>query len=290
MSGAAQPVAFASVVFHICFAVMKLLTGVVGNSFALVADGIESLADVFSSLVVWSGLRFADREADANHPYGHGKAESLAAFTAALTLAGSGVFIAVQAVQQMGGEPTMPAFFTLPVVLVVLVGKESLYQFLIRRSRALHSEALAVEAWNHRLDCLTTLAVLAGLLLSWLAGPAFAAADDVAALLIGGVIVFNAVTLARPSVRSLLDTDVETEHKERIERLVCEVPGVKAVESLRLTRNGSKFVLDIHVEVDPHLTVLTGHRIAHAVRDRLQAEEPLRIGYVFTHVEPYGER
>lgn len=290
MKKSAQRLALASMASHFGFAVLKLGAGLAGNSFALVADGVESLADIFSSLVVWSGLRFADRRPDDDHPYGHGKGESLAAFVAALILGLSAIAIAVQAAMEFTKDQTAPALFTLPVIGVVLVGKEGIYWYLVLRAKALHSEALRVEAWNHRLDSLTTVAVLFGVLLSLFAGPAFRMADEIAALFIAGMILFNASRLTRPSLQSLLDADVHLERKERIRSAAEAVCGVKKVESLRLTRSGTLYHLDIHLEVDGELSVREGHRIAHLVRDRLLEDPDLRLGHVFTHVEPFRQR
>jgi len=287
MSAPAQRLALVSMLSHSGFALLKLGTGIVGNSFALIADGVESLADIFSSLIVWSGLRFAGKRPDAEHPYGHGKGESLAAFVAALILGLSAVAIAVQAVLELTRPQTAPAMFTLPVIFLVLFGKEGIYRFLVYQANSLHSEALRVEAWNHRLDSLTTLAVLIGVLLSLFAGPAYRVADEIAALLIAGMIFFNAFRLTHPSLQSLLDADVHLERKERIRSAAEAVPAVRKVESLRLTRSGACYHLDIHLEVDGNLTVRDGHRIAHLVRDRLQADPELRLGHVFTHVEPF---
>lgn len=290
MKNGAQRLALASMASHCGFAVLKLGAGLAGNSFALVADGVESLADIFSSLIVWSGLRFADRRPDADHPYGHGKGESLAAFVAALILGLSAVAIGVQAAMEFTKVQTAPELFTLPVILLVLLGKEGIYWFLVFRAKALHSEALRVEAWNHRLDSLTTVAVLLGVLLSLFAGPAFRIADEVVALFIAAMILFNATRLTRPSLHSLLDADVHLERKERIRAAAETVAGVKTVESLRLTRAGPLYHLDIHLEVDGDLSVREGHRIAHQVRDRLLGDPDLRLGHVFTHVEPFRPR
>lgn len=276
-----------SVIFNIAFAVLKIVVGLLGGAFALIADGIESLTDSLSSFIVWSGLRFSERAADSDHPYGHGKAESLAAFVASISLGLSAIFIAWQSIKEMANPQSDPAWFTLPFALAVIVGKEILFRFIRTKAKHFNSEALRIEAWHHRMDSLTTLAVFVGILLAIVGGPKFAVADDVAALLISGYIFFNAYRLSRPSIDALLDKDTANLQREEILSLALSVQGIRAIESMRMTRSGTGYILDIHLEVDGAIPVREGHRIAHLLRDRLLAEPSLRITHVHTHIEPH---
>ncbi len=283
-----EKVGLISVIFNISFAALKLMAGIFGHSTALIADGIESIADVFSSLIVWFGLRYSEKAADADHPYGHGKAESLAAFVASFTLLVSGGVIAYHAIAEIASPQRGPSLFTLPVVVLVILGKEALYRYLIRRGREYGSSAIAIDAWHHRLDSMTTFAVLVGILIAVIGGERYAAADDYAALFIACFIVFNAFRLVRPAVDALLDKDVEGDLKKQIIRKAENVDGVERIESARVTQSGTQFIVDIHIEVDPKMSVATGHAIAHRVVDSLKRADDLKITHVMTHVEPSG--
>lgn len=277
-----------SAVSNLAFATGKILVGVAGQSYALIADGIESTADVFSSLVVWNGLRIASRGPDAQHPYGHGKAESIAGLVAACALVVSAVVISVNAIRELLSPHQAPAPFVIPALIVIIAGKEALFRWLIKGSENANSSALKIEAWHHRLDSLTSLGVLVGVCVAVFAGDRFAGADDVAALLVSGLIVFNAFHLAKPAIDELLDRNVEGKVAERILQIATETPGVVRLESLQARKSGAHYLLDIHLEVDGNLTVRAGHDIAHALKDRLLNQREFRIGHVMTHVEPAG--
>lgn len=288
MSGSASRVGAVSALFNISFASVKMVTGVLGGSFALIADGIESLADSLSSLIVWSGLRFSEKEADAGHPYGHGKAESLAAFVASICLGLSACFIMFQSVREILRPQEAPALFTLLVAAGIIITKEVLYRYMSRRARELNSEALRVDAWHHRLDSLTTGAVFCGILIAVIGGESWVVADDIAALLIGAFILYNAVRLSSPSVLALLDTDAGSDYKADVLAVAETVPGVLAIESMRVLRSGTEYVIDIHLEVEATISVHEGHDIAHRLRETLLADSALRIRHVMTHIEPFG--
>jgi len=181
-----------------------------------------------------------------------------------------------------------PAPFVIPALIVIIAGKEALFRWLIKGSESANSSALKIEAWHHRLDSLTSLGVLAGVCVAVFAGDRFAGADDVAALLVSGLIVFNAFHLAKPAIDELLDRNVEGKVAERILQIATETPGVVRLESLQARKSGAHYLLDIHLEVDGDLTVSAGHDIAHALKDRLLDQQEIRIGHVMTHVEPAG--
>lgn len=278
-----------SVTANLGLAVLKIVTGMVGNAYALIADGIESIADVFSSLIVWRGLHVAQMEPDREHPYGHGKAESIGGFVAAAALLVSAGVIAWNAVAGILEPGETPALFTLPVLALIILIKESLYRWLRGRSRLHDSHALAVEAFHHRSDALTSLGVFIGIGIAVFGGPRFAAADDVAALLVSFLIAFNALRLLRPSIDELMDRRVEGERVQKIHAHAATVPGILRLETVHLRKAGNRYLVDLHLEVDGSISVRQGHALAHALRHRLENDASLRIIWVSSHVEPADE-
>lgn len=286
MEPSSERLALTSMMANLALSLGKILTGVLGSSFALVADGIESIADIFSSLVVWRGLEVGGRAPDEDHPYGHGKAEALAGFVAAGVLLLSAGAIAWNAIGALSSPNAAPAFFTVPVLVGVIVTKELLFRWLRRAADRHHSEVLGVEAWHHRSDALTSLGVLVGISLAVFGGPGLAMADDVAALVVSGLIAWNSVRLMRPSIDELMDRQVEGARLAGIHRHAERIEGIRRLETVHLRRSGRHYVADIHLEVDGDLPVREGHRLAHELRDRLEHDPELRILHVSTHVEP----
>lgn len=266
-------------------AAVKIVVGVLGNSYALVADGIESTGDIVGSLVVWGGLRIASLPADDSHPYGHGKAESIAGVLAAVGLLVAAGLIAVQSVHEIRHPHHAPAWYTLPVLVATIVIKIAIARRVSGVSRDLSSTALKVDAWHHLSDALTSAAVLVGIAVALYAGPGYEAADDWAALLACTIMVFNGVQLIRAAMREIMDATVPQHVIDAIRRAAAEVDGVEAIEKVRVRKSGIGLFMDIHVEVDGALTVAAGHTIAHRVKDRLLASG-LRIEDVVVHIEP----
>jgi cation diffusion facilitator family transporter len=277
-----------SLALNLILAGVKIATGVAGNSYALVADGIESTVDVLSSLVVWGGLRLSRRPPDRTHPYGHGKAESIAGILVAASLLGAAALIVGQSVREIRTPHHAPAWFTLPVLLGVVVLKETMFRYLHRTGDHLESTSLRADAWHHRSDALTSLAAFVGITIALVGGPGYETADDWAALAACTVIVFNAVRLARPAVDEVMDAAIPPETVAEIRSIAAGTPGVAAVEKCRVRKSGLGLLMDIHVEVDPELTVREGHSIGHRVADRLKdGRHP--IVDVVVHVEPADE-
>lgn len=266
-------------------AAAKIATGILGHSYVLIADGIESTADIFSSLVVWSGLRVAVLPADDNHPYGHGKAESVASIVVSLLLLGAALLIAAQSVKEIMTPHQAPHWFTLPVLLAVIVIKETLFRIAFRAGDSLASTALKGDAWHHRSDALTSAAAFLGIAIALIGGPGYENADDWAALLACGVIAWNGLRLLRTALDELMDATVAPEIVAAVRRLAANVDGVIAIDKCRVRKSGLHLALDIHVVVDGNLTVHRGHEIAHQVKDRL-LESPHRINDVTVHIEP----
>lgn len=279
-----------SLVSNVAMATVKILVGFVGASYALIADGIESLADSVSSLIVWNGLRVGSKQPDGDHPYGHGKAESIATLIAGLGLIISGALIASQAIREILTDHQPPEFFTIPVLVVIIVIKELLYRFMTRQAHKHDSHALLAEAYHHRSDSLTSLCVLVGIGIAVFAGPGFAAADDIAALLVTVLIFRNGYRIVRPAIDELMDRHVDDDRYQDIMQCIQKVPGVEFVETLWIRRSGRRFHVDVHIEVDPNISVSAGHHIAHQVKDQLLNMANIDIEYVGTHVEPATSR
>jgi len=274
-----------SLALNVCLAGIKIAAGVLGNSYALVADGIESTADVLSTLIVWSGIRISRRPPDPNHPYGHGKAESIAAVFVASILIAAAVFIGLCSIQEIATPHHAPAGFTLPVLIGVVVVKEGMFRFLRRTGERLHSSALATDAWHHRSDALTSVAAFLGISVALIGGEGWEAADDWAALAACAVIAWNGVRLLRPAMDEVMDAAVPEDAVSEIRRVAAGVSGVVTVEKCRVRKSGLGYLMDIHVEVDPEMSVREGHTIGHRVADHLK-ESRLPIHDVVVHVEP----
>jgi cation diffusion facilitator family transporter len=267
-------------------ALVKLIAGVLGNSYALVADAVESSADIFGSLVVWRGLRIAAQPADAEHPYGHGKAEALAAVIVAMMLFGAAIGIAIEAVREILIPHHAPAPFTLWVLVGVVVTKEVLFRVVRRTARATSSAAVLVDAWHHRSDAITSAAAFVGISIALIGGPGYESADDWAALLAAGVIGVNAYWLIAPQMRELMDT-APVAVVDQARAVAAGVTGVSGVEKVFARKSGLRYWVDMHVEVDPQMPVRRAHEIAHDVKDAIRARMP-EVADVLVHIEPYG--
>ena len=277
-----------AIAINLVLALVKISVGVVGNSYALIADGIESTADIFSSLVVWSGLQVSSKPPDQSHPYGHGKAESLAGLAVALFLIAAAIFIAVQAFQETSAPHTPPAWYTLLVLVLIIVIKEGLFRRMIRVGSDLDSSSLRSDAWHHRSDAITSGAAFIGISIALIGGEQYAAADDWAALLACVIIFANGIRLLRPAMDEVMDASAPGDMKERVVAIAATVEGVKTIEKCRIRKSGLGYLMDIHVEVDGEVSVKEGHRIGHRVKDRL-VNSPLQISDVVIHIEPASD-
>jgi cation diffusion facilitator family transporter len=270
---------------NLLLAIVKITVGVIGNAYALVADGIESTIDVISSLIVWGGLRISTKPPDDTHPYGHGKAESMAAVVVALMLMGAGVLIATQAVREIVTPHHAPEWYTLVVLVAVVVLKEGMFRYVHRVGESLDSGALKGEAWHHRSDAITSTAAFIGISIALVGGPGYEVADDWAALAACLVILFNATRLLVPALGEVMDAAVPGDIEARIRELARSVTDVSAVEKCRIRKSGTGLLMDIHIEVDEEMSVRQGHDVAHRVKDRI-IEARLGVVDVVVHVEP----
>ncbi len=267
-------------------ACLKILAGVFGNSYALIADGIESTADIVSSLVVWGGLRVAGTPANERHPYGYGKAEALAGVVAALGILGAAGIIAVQAIREILTPHHLPHWSTLLILLLVVAVKETLARWTNRVGEQADSVALQADAWHHRADAVSSLAAFIGISIALIGGPGYEPADDWAALVACTVIAYSGLRLLYITSRDILDAAPPKEVEQQVRSAALQVPGVRAVEKCRIRKSGTALFVEIHVEVDGHATVDEGHRIGGTVRSRLKSAG-LRIADAFVHIEPY---
>ncbi|WP_373397375.1 cation diffusion facilitator family transporter [Algoriphagus halophilus] len=275
-----------SMLGNVALATIKFLAGIFGNSYALIADGIESVVDVFASILVLVGLRYANRPADENHPYGHGKAEPLITFLVVAFLIISAATIAYQAIQHIRIPHALPESFTLWVLAAIIIWKESSYQIVIRRSKKINSDSLKAEAWHHRSDAITSIAAFIGISIALYFGEGFEVADDYAALVAVIFIVYNCYKIFRPALSEVMDENNHEELIKKIRAIAIEVNGVKGTEKCFIRKAGMDYHVDLHALVDGDLTVKEGHRISHLLKDKLQKEIP-EIGHLLIHIEPY---
>jgi cation diffusion facilitator family transporter len=282
----------AGIITNVLLSVVKILGGLLGNSSALVADGLESTLDIFSSFMMWAALKVAGRPADHTHPYGHGKVESLAAVAGAIVLIVAGLALAIHSISSLEGtftgrieSPEPPAPFTLLVLLLTIGAKETLYRLTMRKGRQIESTALQADAWHHRSDAITSLAALTGISIALIGGPAYASADDWAALFCCVIILINGARMLRGSLGEILDEQMPEEMLDAVLKMAAGVEGVTSVEKCRVRKSGFNRIADLHVRVSGSKSVTQGHDIAHSVKQRL-ADSGFRIADVTVHVEP----
>jgi cation diffusion facilitator family transporter len=273
---------------NVILAGVKFAAGIFGRSQALIADGTESLIDIFSSLMVWGGVRIAARPPDADHPYGHGKAEPLAAMVVSLFIFAAAWWIGAHSIDGIRHPRTAPHWATLVVLVLVVATKELLSRRMLHAGRAMDSSALKAEAWHHRSDALTSGAAFVGISVALVGGPAWVTADAWAALAACGVIIYNGFGIARGALLEVMDTAVPREIENQVRAAAMAVKGVRRVEKCRVLKSGLGHLVDIHVHVDGDLSVREGHGIAHAVKNALMAA-PLAVTDVAVHIEPANE-
>lgn len=274
-----------TIVVSVLLAVIKIVSGILGRSYALIADGVESMLDVISSLTVWGGLRIASIPPDEDHPFGHGKAESMAALAVALFLLAAAVGIAVQSLQEALTPHTAPAPYTLIVLALVVLTKELLFRRMLRVGDAVESTALRGDEWHHRSDALTSAAAFIGISVALIGGPGYESADGWAALFACGVIGFNGIRVLRAAVAEMMDTAAPPEVQQRIREIAGTVPGVVRIEKCLIRKSGPGWLVGIHVEVHGERSVADGHTIGHAVKDALLASD-VGVLDALVHLEP----
>ncbi|MBD2720925.1 cation diffusion facilitator family transporter [Hymenobacter armeniacus] len=266
-------------------ALLKGLAGYFGNSYALVADAIESTADIFSSFLVLLGIKYANRPADDNHPYGHGRIEPLVTFLVVGFLMTSATVIAYESIQNIGTPHALPKAWTLLVLGGIICWKELSFRAVMKKAELTNSSSLKADAWHHRSDALTSVAAFLGISFALLMGPGYEAADDWAALLAAGLIFYNSYHIFRPALGEILDEHVHDDLVADIRRVALTVDGVLGTEKCFVRKAGMQYHVDLHATVSGDITVRQGHEIAHRLQDALRRELP-QLGHVLIHIEP----
>lgn len=274
-----------SILGNVLLAALKATVGFFGNSFALIADAIESTTDIFSSVLVLLGLRYASKPPDKLHPYGHGRAEPLVTFVVVGFLIASACIIAWQSIDNIRTPHDLPRAYTLWFLGIVIIWKEASYQYVIRKSKETKSSALKADAWHHRSDALTSIAAFVGIAIALILGDGYESADDWAALFSSAFILYNCYHIFRPALGEIMDENVYPEMEKRIRKVSMTVKGVAATEKLLIRKTGMTFHLELHANVDGDISVREGHEISHKLKDKLKHEIP-ELGNVTIHIEP----
>jgi cation diffusion facilitator family transporter len=270
-------------------AVVKFAAGVFGHTYALIADAAESMLDILSSTLVWAGFRVAAQPPDANHPYGHGKAEPLAGLAVSLIIFGLAGWVASHAVHEIVTPHQAPAWWTLVVLAGVIVAKTWFSRRMGMAGEEVGSTALGIEALHHWSDAMTSGAAFVGICIALWGGPGWETADDWAALFACGIIAFNGFGMFTKALGDVMDTAVSKNFENELRAVALAVPGVQALDKLRARKSGLSHLVDIQVRVDGRLTVREGHAIAHAVKDALIGSSVHGISDVTVHIEPAQE-
>lgn len=284
----AKRTALFSVVTNALLASVKGTAGIIGHSDALIADAIESCADIFSSFLVLIGIQYASKPADEDHPYGHGKAEPLVTFAVVGFLLVSATIIAVESIRHLTEKQEQPAFFTLYVLAAIILIKELSYQYVYRKGQQTNSTSLQADAWHHRSDAISSLIAFLGILATFVFGKGFEKADDWAALIASFFIVYNAYRIFRPALGEIMDEHTHHDLIDQIHLSAAEVPGVLGIEKCWARKNGMTYVVDLHLELDGNLSVTEGHAISHALKDHLMLTFPY-LTEILIHIEPAPE-
>jgi cation diffusion facilitator family transporter len=275
-----------SIISNFVLALSKCVTGFIGHSFALFADGIESLSDVFSSTVVYVGLSVSLRPPDKSHPYGHGKAEPFAATIVSLAMAGAAIAIAAESISLIRTPHPLPRPYTLWVLLAVFTIKLFLSRYVFSVAQTIHSTAVRVDAWHHLSDAITSLFAFIGISIALITGKA--SADDWAALCAAPVILLSAWRQLQSPLAELLDTAPPPEIEQQVRQVAALVPGVVGLEKCFVRKVGFRYYVDLHVIVNGDISVRAGHAISHVVEDRVLAGvDP--VAKVLVHIEPEEE-
>jgi cation diffusion facilitator family transporter len=266
-------------------AMTKWIAGYFGNSYALIADAIESTTDIFASVLVLLGLKYSNKPADENHPYGHGRAETLVTFLVVGFLIISATIIAYESIMHIGTPHDPPRSFTLYILGIIIIGKEISYRFVLKKSKQTNSSSLKADAWHHRSDTITSIAAFVGISIALIFGKGYESADDWAALFSSAFIFYNSYLIFRPALGELMDEHLYDELVASIRQISLTVKGVVATEKCFVRKAGLKYHVDLHATVDAMITVKEGHAIAHNLKDTLRKELP-QLGHVLIHIEP----
>ena len=275
-----------SIVGNTCLAIIKGLAGVFGNSYALIADAIESTTDIFSSFLVLFGIKYSNKPADKNHPYGHGRAEPLVTFLVVGFLITSATIIAYESIINIQTSHDLPKSWTLFVLGAIIIWKEYSFRLVMKRSIETNSSSLKADAWHHRSDAITSIAAFLGISIALILGKGYESADDWAALFASGFILYNSYLIFRPALGEIMDEHLNDDLIEEIRKVSYQVEGIIDTEKCFIRKAGMKYHVDLHAIVDGTISVKEGHDLAHKLKDTLRTEIP-ELGHVLIHVEPH---
>ncbi len=273
------------IMLNVVLALAKGVAGFFGHSFALMADALESFSDIVSSFIVYFGLRLSLKPPDANHPYGHGKFEPIAATVVSMSLTGAALTIAVVSVREILTPHQSPAPYTLIVLAGAAIIKEWLFHYVNEVGQSIESTAVRADAWHHRSDAITSSLAFVGISIGLIGGKGYETADDWAALGAACILLFNAYRQLRPALEELTDAAPPGDIDSAVRRVARAVPGVAGLDKCFVRKMGFDLYVDLHVVVDGDIPVREGHRIAHLVKDAILASDS-RIAEVLVHIEP----
>lgn len=277
--------AYLSIVGNTLLAIIKALTGIFGNSYALIADAIESTSDIFSSVLVLFGIKYSTKPPDDNHPYGHGRVEPLITYAVVCFLVVSAALIAYHSIHNLFTPQEVPKPFTLIVLGLIIVFKEGTYRFISRKSDETKSSSLKADAWHHRSDAITSLTAFIGISIAIFMGEGYEVADDWAALIASFIIIYSAYHIFRPALGEIMDEHLYDDLIDEVRKISKNVEGVRDTEKCYVRKTGMKFFVDLHVVVDGKISVKEGHDIAHNLKNELLTKLP-EIENSLIHIEP----
>lgn len=285
-----RKVTLAGAVVNILLTVFKVFAGILGKSAAMVADGIHSLSDLLSDVVVLIFTHISSKKPDREHSFGHGKFETLATLIVSLILVVVGARLMADGVRNIigvlnGESIPMPKMIALWAAVVSIVLKEILYWVTVRVGRKVNSPVVIANAWHHRSDAFSSVGALAGIGGAILLGDRWTILDPAASCCISAAIIVVAVKMALPSLAELLETSLPEAVEHDIQQTVASVPGVDDIHNLQTRRNGISFIIDAHVVVDPSISVVQAHDIATAVEETLRAKYGPET-QISIHIEP----
>ena len=274
-----------SIIGNALLAIIKGLAGFFGNSYALTADAIESTTDIFSSFLVLFGIKYSNRPADENHPYGHGRAEPLITCLVVGFLITSATIIAYESINNIGTPHELPKPWTLLVLGTIIIWKEYSFRLVMKRSLESNSSSLKADAWHHRSDAITSVAAFIGISIALFLGKGYESADDWAALFASGFIFYNSYLIFRPALGEIMDEHLNEDLITAIRKVAQQVDGIVNTEKCFIRKAGMKYHVELHAIVNSAITVKEGHELAHVLKDTLREEIP-ELGHVLIHIEP----
>ena len=274
-----------SIIGNASLALLKGVAGFFGNSYALIADAIESTTDIFSSILVLFGIKYSTRPADDNHPYGHGRAEALITFIVVGFLITAATVIAYESILNIQTPHNLPKSWTLFVLGAIIIWKEISFRLVLKKSKETNSSALKADAWHHRSDAITSVAAFIGISIALFCGKGFESADDWAALFASGFIIYNSYLIFRPALGEIMDEHLYDDVVEEIRKAALKVNGILGTEKCFVRKTGMVYHVELHAIVSADITVKEGHKLAHNLEDYLRRDIP-GMGRILIHVEP----